>query len=301
MTRFVLLLDLVPQREHREDAAIENCCRASAGERNCKRKQSSGTGGSEQNGQLHDRGDRREHRAGRRRPQELAAPGRARAHCADGGDARHEPRGKARQRQAEASTDDAHSDVTQRTHGHDQHHHDPYRARVERAVRAERLVRQQRQDDERGGGEDQPVMDLFLRQHRTHEAMDSGARRQQARHDYAEPRRQRRFVYGKAAQQCRRHQGRLGRKAGVAILGPPIGQCRQYENAHRHDREQQVAAGDYGDGATERCDGEGTDAGRCAIRPDTLAAFAIDADQQADAERDGEIEDEGTGGRHETF
>ena len=105
-------------------------------------------------------------------------------------------------------------------------------------------------------------------------------------------------VDGEPAQQHGRHQGHLGGEAGIALEGAPVGERRQGEHAHRDHRQQQLAAGDDGHGAAEGRDREGADAGRRPARPRALAPLAVDADQQADPEGHGKIEDERADGRH---
>jgi hypothetical protein len=110
------------------------------------------------------------------------------------------------------------------------------------------------------------------------------AGKQQARHHRAEAGSEHRLPQGQPAEQRRQHERRLGRDPGIIAAGPPVGQRRQGDDAAGHHRQQKLAAHRQADRSGESGHGKGAQPGRAALRALPLAAFALDANQQADAE-----------------
>jgi hypothetical protein len=115
------------------------------------------------------------------------------------------------------------------------------------------------------------------------------AKRQQHRDDYRERGGQTRFAKGEAAEQKGDDHGDLGREARIGV-----------SRAHVPDRDQQpddCAGGDEDidaadpqtERAGERDESEGSQASDRAGRAGALAAFPLDADEQAHRERDTEV------------
>ena len=118
--------------------------------------------GGEQQRELHDGRDRRQHRAGGGGPQQA---GRFLHPACHGGDGRRCWRRSPRRSPTAAGrtrAEQAHGDVASGAHRHDQDDDDPDLAQVEHAVGIERIVGQQWQHDQGGGGEDQHVAQLGL-------------------------------------------------------------------------------------------------------------------------------------------
>jgi hypothetical protein len=96
------------------------------------------------------------------------------------------------------------------------------------------MVGQQRQDDQRRGGEDQQVVHLAVGQHRAHEAMQGDPRVQQHGDHHADAGREARLPDGQPAQQGGGDQRRLRREAGVAVTRMPVGKAGEGRHAqHR--------------------------------------------------------------------
>src|SRR6185312_13754614 len=104
-------------------------------------------------------------------------------------------------------------------------------------------------------------------------------------------RRGERGVYhAQPSQQGDEHQGDFCRQPRVGALVPPVAESGQTGDA-RDRRRQPDRAGDHdADGAAKRRNGERPDSGRRPRRAVALAALALRADQQSDAQGDREAQ-----------
>ena len=152
------------------------------------------------------------------------------------------------------------------------------------------MIRNQRQNDQRGGGQHQRIVEFLLGQQRAREVMQPAARKQQHRQQHAQPRGECGNDHGEAAQQEREKKRNFSGEAGVLIVPPPVRNGREQCRAQRRGRKQHGAAQHLADSAQQRRDGEGADAGGATQGPLALAPLALDADQQPDAKRRGKIE-----------
>ena len=110
---------------------------------------------------------------------------------------------------------------------------------------------------------------------------------------HREPASKRRMLYRKSTEQCGYRQRDFGRKPGILFMPSPISECDQGDDACGCDRKHCLAANEEADGAGKRSNGKRSYSGGRTRWARTLAAFALGADQEAEPQCDGEIQDHG--------
>ncbi len=167
-------------------------------------------------------------------------------------------------------------------------HKDPDRVRIERLERPHVAVWQQGKNHQSRRRENQCVGDFALAQNALGEAVHRRLRGEQDCDDDADGAGEGGVLERESAKE--RHEGErdLGGEARVFRRRAQIGHDDQRGDGGGGERQHERPANVKGDGAEQGGDGEGPHPGRTPRGPLALAAFALDADQQAKTERDEE-------------
>lgn len=159
--------------------------------------------------------------------------------------------------------------------------------RIDHAQAIDRAVRRQGQQHQRRCCEQHHVEHLALGERAADETVQRLAQQQRQRHHHADGRGQRRLHRGIRAEQIGREQRHLAGDAGVDATAAPVGDDDQRTDEHRACRDQQQTRELHRERARQRHDGVGAQTAGHAHRGIALAPFALETDQQPDAERDG--------------
>ena len=160
---------------------------------------------------------------------------------------------------------------------------------------------QQRKDDQRGDGENQPVSHLVRRQDRANKAVQRGARRQQHCNCGRKASRKCRPLDRQCAQQDSEDKGNFCCQTGVVPARPPIGKSHEPHNAGGQGGEQQCSADSEGQSSAQSRHREGAYPGWRSRIALTLAPLALGSDEKADAEGDRKVQDDRFRKRHAPF
>ena len=193
----------------------------------------------------------------------------------------------------------------------DQQHQRRQLARLHTGQPGHWLLRHQRDQHQCQGGQQQAVVQLLLGEQLRRKVVQAPASRQQGRHGRAHASAQRRLCHRQHAHHVGDHQGQLGGHARVGWRGwlewvvrplrilrivfgraarpqpqaVGIGQPGQHHHRQAAQRHQQGLRQPLGQRASQRHQGEASNAGRAAPGSHALAAFALQADQQTYAQR----------------
>ena len=150
------------------------------------------------------------------------------------------------------------------------------------------MVGHQRQHDERGGRKQQQVMELVLGEGVTHEAVKALPVGEQQRHDHGRPRGERGIPLGERTEQEAHDQRYLGRDARVLLAAAEVGGDRRERDEGACDRNDRDATDAVGETAEQSDEGECADARWPARAAPALAPLTLEAEQQADPQRNGQ-------------
>jgi hypothetical protein len=202
-----------------------------------------------------------------------------------------ESREQAGQRESDLRSQRAHGDITEAVDGHHQHSERPKLARVDDSPGIDGLFGQQRQDDERGCGEQQAVAHFLVGQNVVDPVVNPGPRREDDGYDDREPRGELRIVQRETAEQYRDEHRDLGRQSRIVPERSQIAERGEGADERGGHQESRQPAELEADGACQRDESEGADAGCGSARSLALVALALDTDQQSDCERGTETND----------
>ena len=245
-------------------------------------------------------GHRREPRAGDTAGQQGGVAPRARAEGRGRCGARHEARQQAAERQPCTRPKGAQGHVAEPLERHEQHRQRPQPPRVQATQPGQRRRGNQRQHHERGTGEHQSVAQLGRAQQFGRETVEALPRVQQRGHDHRGTGRKARVLDRVHAEQVGDEQGEFRRDAGIGRALARIADGGQRQDQQAAEDHQPRQADALRDSAHHRRQRERAHARELALRAVPLAAFALDADQQARAQRGGDarqqVGGEGRGG-----
>ena len=161
----------------------------------------------------------------------------------------------------------------------------------------DRAVRRQREHDQRRRGEEQSVVQLLLRQNGSDEPVEARAQREKNGDGHGEPRGERRLPDSEGAEQQSRQQRDLGRQPRIGAAASEISDHSQSPDDEHRGEENSLASEREADSPDERSEGERPDAGSRPTGTNAFAPLPLGADQEPDAERDGEADCEGLDAR----
>lgn len=225
---------------------------------------------------------------------------RLRAQDSEGNRARDESPREARNCQPESCPKEAQADVADRADRHDDHDESPDHKRIEDAVWTQLVIGDQRENHERGRREDEPVMHFLLGERLTDKAMQRRTGDEQHRDHHREAGGEGHVALGQRTEQERGHQRDLRGQPGILVAAERVGDNPGSGDERRADRQHRDTAKLGTEPADERHERERSHPGHLPIPTLTLAALALQTDQQADAERHQQVPlvrgDNGIGG-----
>ena len=153
-------------------------------------------------------------------------------------------------------------------------------------VRSQAVVGNERQHDQRAGGEQQPVVQLALGQRVAHEHVQALTLREEDRRADTEPRRQAGVPLRQCSEEKIDEQGDLRGEAGILLVRGDVCGDRRESNDPQRNRGDSNAPDAIAQPSEERDQRERADPRGSPRRSPTFPALALNPEQQPDAERD---------------
>ena len=148
------------------------------------------------------------------------------------------------------------------------------------------VIGNERQHNQRAGGEQQPVVQLALRQRFAHEQVQPLTLGEKDRRADTEPGRQAGVALGQCPEEKIDEQSDLRREARILLIRGHIRRDRGESDDPKRHRGNRHAPDAIAQPAEERDQRESPDPRRSPLRSPTLAALALHPEQQANAQRD---------------
>jgi hypothetical protein len=225
--------------------------------------------------------------AARRRP---GVPGSEAPHRADRRGARDEAAGQPRDGKSEPWPDEPKRNVANAGDAHDQDDETPESERIEDPVRADFAVGQKGEEDDGGGREEEEVMHFFGRHRLTDEIVEAFACGKEDGDGDAQARREDGLVVGECPEEEGDHHRDFGGEARIFSRAERVGDHGGDAHEGKGHGKDGSPAKRHGHAAEQGNQREGPDTGIAPLGATALAALALEADEEADGERDGKAQ-----------